>query len=260
MDNKSLDFYNTAKQYWSTVVKVAPEGPHELKLQLDLHKRLLNLFQPGTYYYYIFNIFRAEFDFVSPGVTNVLGYHPDEVNIHFFLDIMHPDDKPYFLQFEKRITEFFKDLPYDKIAKYKMQYDFRMRAKNNKYVRLLHQAVQIEYDEANYYRTLDLDTDITHIKPEGTPTFSIIGLEGEPSYYNIDIDEAVMLTRSNDPFTKRERQILKLVVEGTSSKEIADKLHISLHTVNVHRKNILNKADVKTSLDLLRKVMREGWV
>ena len=258
MSNQQSQFYLSAKKIWSTVVKEDSTHPHELKLELDLHKRLLNLFQPGSYYYYVFNIFQAEFEVVSPGVTNILGYLPEEINLPFFLEILHPDDKPYFLQFETRITEFFKALPFEKIAKYKMQYDFRLRAKNGRYVRLLHQAVQIDYDESNYYRTLDIDTDITHIKPDGIPTFSIIGLDGEPSYYNIA--EANTLTQSFDLFTRRERAILKLIVENNSSKEIADQLCISPHTVNAHRKNILRKANAQTPVELVRKAIQEGWV
>lgn len=258
MKKQDSKFYLSAKKIWSTVVKSDAEYAYELKLQLEKHKVLLNLFQPGTFYYYVFNIFHAEFDFVSPSVTDVLGYQYEEMNILFFLNILHPDDKPFFLQFEQRITEFFKNLPFDKIHKYKMQYDFRMRAKDGRYVRLLHQAVQIDYDETNYYRTMSVDTDITHIKPAGTPSFSIIGLDGEPSYFNIT--EFNTLTQSFDLFTRREREVLKLIVENKSSKEIAELLFISQHTVNAHRKNILRKANAKTPLELVSKAIQEGWV
>jgi len=258
MSNQHSQLYVKAKQIWSTVVKEGPGYPLELKLQLEIHKQLLNLFQPGTYYYYVFNIFQADFDFVSPGVTNLLGYLPEEMDIHKFLEIIHPEDKPYFMQFEQRIAEFFKDLPFEKISKYKMQYDLRMRTKDNRYVRILHQALQIDFDETNYYRTLDVDTDISHIKKDGTPSFSIIGLDGEPSYYNIT--ETNTLTLSEDLFTQRERVILKMIVETKSSKEIANTLFISPHTVNAHRKNILKKAKVTTPVELVCKALHEGWV
>jgi len=258
MSNQNTSLYQSAKKIWRTVVKEDSGRPHELELQIELHKRLLHLFQPGTYYYYIFNIFQAELEFVSPGISCVLGYAPEEMNILRLLDILHPEDKPYFLEFERRITEFFFTLPFEKIPKYKMQYDLRMKAKDGHYIRLLHQAVQIDYDEKNYYRTLDIDTDITHIKPEGVPCFSIIGLDGEPSYFNICTD--VDLSPSTDPFTPKEREVLKLIVSCLSSKEIADAFYISIHTVNAHRKNILRKAQVRTPQELIRKAFETGWV
>ncbi|MEJ7693629.1 LuxR C-terminal-related transcriptional regulator [Daejeonella sp.] len=196
---------------------------------------------------------------MSEGVTKILGYSPDEVTLSFFLDIIHPDDKPYFLNFESKIAAFFTSLPYDKIKKYKTQYDIRIRTKNNKYICILQQAVQIEYDEANFYRTFDLQTDISHIKMESTPCLSIIGLDGEPSYYNVQNDTETS-TKSYDLFTRRERDISKRIVEGRNSKEIADELYISLHTVNTHRKNILIKADCKSPVELVIKSIREGWV
>jgi len=61
-------------------------------------------------------------------------------------------------------------------------------------------------------------------------------------------------------FTKREREILKCIVEGKMSKTIADELCLSLHTVNTHRKNILAKAEVKTPVDLIAKAIKEGWL
>ena len=44
----------------------------------------------------------------------------------------------------------------------------------------------------------------------------------------------------------RETEVLLLVAQGCSSKEIADRLHISIHTVNTHRKNITHKTGIKS--------------
>lgn len=258
MEKPGTDFYLTAKKIWGTVVKEDTNDSNELRLQLELHKRLLNIFQPGSYYYFVFNIYQSSIEFMSNGIADVLGYEPGEMDIVFLMDKIHPDDKSYFLNFEYRITEFFKALPFDKIKNYKVQYDYRVKTTSNKYLRILHQAIQVDYDEQNFYRTLCLQTDISHIKPEGKPCFSIIGLDGEPSYFNIQEED--VFNKSYDLFTNREREILKYIVEGKSSKDIAGKLFISIHTVNTHRKNILNKAGAKTPLDLLRKVMSEGWI
>ena len=46
--------------------------------------------------------------------------------------------------------------------------------------------------------------------------------------------------------TQRETEVLKLVARGSSNKEIADQLSISLHTVISHRKNICRKLEIKT--------------
>ena len=50
----------------------------------------------------------------------------------------------------------------------------------------------------------------------------------------------------NYELSDREREVLVLVAQGLSSKEIADRLNISIHTVNSHRKNITRKTDIKS--------------
>jgi len=40
--------------------------------------------------------------------------------------------------------------------------------------------------------------------------------------------------------------VLRLLAQGLSNKEIADKLNISIHTVNTHRKNIMDKTDIRS--------------
>ena len=50
----------------------------------------------------------------------------------------------------------------------------------------------------------------------------------------------------NYDLSERESEVLVLVAQGSSSKEIADKLNISIHTVNTHRKNITRKTGIKS--------------
>ena len=52
--------------------------------------------------------------------------------------------------------------------------------------------------------------------------------------------------------TVREIEIIKLVAEGKSAKEIAEQLFLSLHTVDTHRRNILTKLKLKNIADLVR--------
>lgn len=56
--------------------------------------------------------------------------------------------------------------------------------------------------------------------------------------------------------TKREIEIIKAIAEGLSNKEISKKLFISDRTVNTHRTNIIMKLDVKNSVELVAKAIR----
>ncbi|MFF7731473.1 response regulator [Streptomyces sp. NPDC007984] len=60
--------------------------------------------------------------------------------------------------------------------------------------------------------------------------------------------------------TPREEEVLKLVAEGHSSKEIADLLFISVKTVQRHRANLLQKLGLRDRLDLTRYAIRAGLI
>ncbi len=63
-----------------------------------------------------------------------------------------------------------------------------------------------------------------------------------------------------DPLTFREREVLKLIAEGKSSKEIASLLFISVFTVNNHRASIMEKLNLKKATDLVKYAIQKGYV
>jgi len=66
------------------------------------------------------------------------------------------------------------------------------------------------------------------------------------------------LTRSD--FTDREFEILSLLAEGASAKQIAHQLFLSINTVTTHRKNILNKSNAPNTTALVVYLVRKGWL
>jgi NarL family two-component system response regulator LiaR len=60
--------------------------------------------------------------------------------------------------------------------------------------------------------------------------------------------------------TEREREVLLLIAEGRSNKEIGDELHISIKTVKTHVSNLLMKCDLDDRTQLAIHAHRKGWV
>lgn len=60
--------------------------------------------------------------------------------------------------------------------------------------------------------------------------------------------------------TEREREVLQLIAEGFTNKEIASNLNLALNTVHVHRKNIMQKLDIHKHAGLIRYAIKEGIV
>jgi DNA-binding NarL/FixJ family response regulator len=63
-----------------------------------------------------------------------------------------------------------------------------------------------------------------------------------------------------DPLSPRESEVVKLVAEGLSSREIADVLVISPKTVERHRANVLDKLGLRDRVDLTRYAIRRGLI
>ncbi|MEM9719397.1 MAG: response regulator transcription factor [Bacteroidota bacterium] len=90
-------------------------------------------------------------------------------------------------------------------------------------------------------------------------------MEGE-----IFLAKSVSETLMNEPestensylpkITRRERQVLALIVEGLTNSEIADQLHISIKTVDSHRTNLLEKLRARNTASLVRIALEQNLI
>ena len=73
-------------------------------------------------------------------------------------------------------------------------------------------------------------------------------------------DMTSITTNQSEPLSLREREVLKLIAEGKSNREIADMLFISVRTVESHRSAIIAKLRVKNTADLIKYSIQKGYV
>lgn len=94
-------------------------------------------------------------------------------------------------------------------------------------------------------------------------------LQAGRTYLSPQIGEMVpdLLRRRQEPggkpqevLTHREKEILKLLAEGKTSREIAELLYISLRTVQNHRANLMRKLNIRRTADLIKYAMQKGYV
>ena len=85
-------------------------------------------------------------------------------------------------------------------------------------------------------------------------------------YLSPAISDAVLsdyrkhVTDPIDLLTTREREVLQMIAEGKTNKEIASTLHLSVYTVDAHRGHIMEKLNVHSTTDLVRFAVRQGLV
>ncbi|MET3536021.1 response regulator transcription factor [Chryseobacterium limigenitum] len=76
----------------------------------------------------------------------------------------------------------------------------------------------------------------------------------------ISSEQAQKRLHIKDPLTRREMEILKLICDGLSSKDICEKLFISINTVETHRKRILLKLNVKNSVGVVKYALENHMI
>ena len=69
---------------------------------------------------------------------------------------------------------------------------------------------------------------------------------------NQNVDLTTELSTDVPVVSRREKEVLQLIVDGLTNPQIAEKLFISLHTVDSHRKNLLTKFNVNNTASLIR--------
>jgi len=76
----------------------------------------------------------------------------------------------------------------------------------------------------------------------------------------LDLSENRYAVEDPKHLTASEIEIVKLIADGLTTKEIAAKRNISYHTVNTHRKNIFKKVDVSNASELIIHAIKAGWI
>jgi two-component system response regulator DesR len=77
----------------------------------------------------------------------------------------------------------------------------------------------------------------------------------------LDTEVAVAaLTAGDNPLTDREREVLRLALDGAPAKEIAKNLYLSTGTVRNYLSRILDKTGARTRIEAIRIAQEAGWI
>lgn len=188
------------------------------------------------------SILHVKYLFISPNFKNVLRLSLDG-NMNFENDLLeeciHPDDLSVLLNLQKRTFDYIFNLPHNEQCNYKHIFEFRALGVSGEYIRVICQYQMLETGELEKPLFLLGVVDISPDQDLRAPIkFRLV---------NFKTGEIVNIPIIDNPeisLTKREKEVLNMVNEGMLSKEISDKLFISIHTVNRHRQNILEKMHV----------------
>jgi DNA-binding CsgD family transcriptional regulator len=250
-------FSDNTDSHWIQLQRLKKQLGYDINVTIPEIDELLNDIINGikilpNQYFYLNYTPTTQTIYVSPHVKNVLGYETEEFEYKRLLDIIHPDDQPIVLAgtyfaYETANSKVFKPFEFG------VFFSYRAFHKNGTLKRLLRYSSPIKYDiTGKVIHYISVVTDITDMQPSNRVHIWHTGLPDEvppfstENFYN------------NNLLSKREMDILFYLCEGLNSNGIAQKLFISRHTVDTHRRRILAKMKVENTGQLIRNAFNMG--
>lgn len=227
---------------------------------------------------YLVSCVQNKYLYVDEFFTELTGHPAGEFMKHgleFWLPLIHPEDKPIVMNtiIQGHVPEPGGGWPVSESSQMDLLY--RFRRKDNSWVWLCDTKWIVPSSKGikNYIvgSMMDVseqkqedDLRLHHLSIEGTNSLLKVALEYKNATKRdlISPNEIVKddKRRGVEHLTKREKEILKLIGEGLSSRKISEKLFISLNTVETHRRHLLEKLSVRNSMELIKEAAKAFWL
>ncbi len=183
--------------------------------------------------------------YVGANCANIFGYEPSEfirLTVQDFFNGIHPDDLPNLLQCFEFIN---RSEPYDPVET-RFVLNYRFRNKEGDYFHLRDEKLAIQNDRGKYiyftmFKNITLLDKFYHVK------LDIHKL----SKGNVIKVNSYNPRHSDHSITPRQNEIIKFIMQGFSTQEIADRLKVSVNTVRNHKQMLFRKVNVKSSVELI---------
>jgi len=240
-------------EIYSSLLEKQLFNEHDLDYAiLEQHKTVLQkLAETSNSFITVFDLYKKKHVFHSANFESFLGYsnYDLENGGEYFLDSkIHPED--YIVLLKNGITLFklFASISMEQKLNCKLINEYRMLNASNQFIRVIEQQQSLEMDKSG---NVWLALSILDISPNQNANELV-----KAQILNFKSGEFVNLLQSainkDMTLTQRQIEILRHVKEGKLSKEISDELYISVHTVNTHRQQILEKLNVSNSMEAIK--------
>lgn len=207
---------------------------------------------------FVVDVYRCRYAFASSNFVDILGYDSHKITTlerqgDYLESRIHPDDLSQLKTLQVNLGKFIYGLPLEQRNDYCNIYSFRVLNAKQKYVRVIskHQVLEQGCNGKAWLVLGNMDI-APNQKESGRVDCSVVNLKSG-AIFSPDL---LSVTTIN--LTERELEILHLIQKGLLSKEIANKLSISIHTVNIHRQNLLRKLGVQNSIEAINIGIKSG--
>lgn len=233
-------FFDFTESYLpSEFLNISPDDP--------IMEQLEEIMEENDQFFSVSDLSQVKYLFTSKRSMQVLGIEPEKVDPGFFMNAIHPDDLQRLVLGREKMFKVAQEIYAAKTGRALMSFTLRVLNPDGGYNNLLGQAYFFHTTvprEAVFL--IQVITNLDRSVKTNTDGHWYVG--EDVSLFKFP-DEKLLMMGSN--LSDREFEIVKLIASGLGSKDIAEKLSLSIHTVNTHRSNILKKTQKATIADLI---------
>jgi DNA-binding CsgD family transcriptional regulator len=235
---------------------------NKFKQQLANHPLVRNLWTIGHFFVIVANTQSWQTELACGECESVSGYTAEEIELQqaeFLFNFGLPQDVGFNMEVSRLAIQYINSRPLEEKQLIFINYFYRAKKKDGKIITVQHQAIPLYFDNNNIpFIFSNIITDISYLGITQVPRAVNINRYTQ-EIFHID-PEVLQLIKAEELFSIRERQIIQLLLKGYNSRLIARHLYISQETVRTHRKNILKKAGVNNTVELLSYALTSGMI
>ena len=243
----SFSIKNIYKEIFETYPKIKIEEHIKKLIELDFY------YPYNTTFFCITNTINQNFEYVSKNFTACTGLEKNLIlngGMDFFWSRFHKDDITLWLQSLKSLMHFtMNELDNEKREQMSYTWNYRFKKGDGNYVNIIQNTTPLQFDENNkpiiglaHYTVLNGGI---HMDICASAKYLNDNNEYETLFFSNLTNKNLIGNVSN-----RERDVVRLLLLNKTSNQIANKLHISKHTADTHRRNILKKFNLNSTSEL----------
>lgn len=225
-------------------------------LTYDLSMNFTEEFYPvGTSARFIYDIGNGYFTYFDEAIKEITGYYSNEIvfsdPVDFILQILI--DEHLVVVSELTQESFLLCKNYRDSESITLNLEYNIKTKTGEKKRILSQYSPVHFEEDGFPKiNKGRMVDITHLKKDGVPLLYII--VDNKTVFTKQGNPKQMMKSNNIIFSNKEVEVLRLISEGYTIKEMATQLNCSIATIYTHRKNIKLKSntDINKSMSDLK--------
>lgn len=252
---------------WKSEALKVIQSPPEQSRPFDVlqNKRFLELMNHAPMVVLIINHHASTYEYCSKNIVHLLGHTSEEMlagGVAFGTSFIAEDHNE--VMSAELIPTMFEQLEKHRttgdLKKIRISYNFLCKRKDGAKIWLRQQMSIIETDENDApLVSMFFMADISDLKKDSFLDFTVAKMD-DNGYFKPIFTTTFPQKKESISFTNREHDILKLINEGYDTPSIAEKLSISIHTVNTHRKNIIKKLRASSSSALINTLKMKGLI